>query len=173
MFSTLARIFVTERHRRRAGDIGFSVPVMSEIELDVESGPLLVSNLRGTFLKSRPSSSGFARFAFMECPLEAEVDLFREFYRVLQGLSNSNAWPNRATSILEGVNKLRELGSQPKFVIASESVEIEGLTSLTADLPVGSALITAHPQLTGMYTRIGDHLGILAQRVDRAFVVVQ
>jgi hypothetical protein len=44
---------------------------------------------------------------------------------------------------------------------------------MSPDLPDGSALVMGPPSAVGLYTRTGDYLALLLQRVDRSLVVVQ
>ncbi len=175
MFSTLARLFVTERHRQRAADVGFSVPLYSEVSVTEDIGPLLVTNMRGEFLRSRVSATGsFARFGFVECPVDEESRLVRGLYLALVTHSVREGWTNRASSVDEGLALMRGFGLEPKFVTVPAGVETayEGLVTLTADLPEGAALISTVAQQAGQYTRTGEHVGVLAQRVDKTFVVI-
>lgn len=175
MFSSLARIFITERHRQRAGHVGFSLPAMSEVELESEAEPFLATNMRRSFLRTRLSRDNQARFGFSECPITEEDSLVSALFRAIAQCSAYEKWSNRASSVEEGLALMRTLGLEPKNVVLPKSTQlaIDGITMLPSHLPAGSALITAAPQHTGSYTRVGDHLGILAQRVDRAFVVVE
>lgn len=177
MFTTLSRIFVTERHRQRAAEVGFSVPAFSEFGVSSDTQPFLATNMRGTWLRTRLSVGGQARFGFSECSLDQESILLKEFYRVLVEASENENWTNKASTVEEGIVVMRRLGYEPKFVVSADKsgvteVPTNGLMQLYTELPEGAALITAHPQHTGYYTRVGEHLGVLAHRVDRAFVVV-
>jgi hypothetical protein len=48
----------------------------------------------------------------------------------------------------------------------------DNMQVLLANLSDGRAFVSAIPSALGVYTRVGDHLGILLQRVDRALMVV-
>ena len=172
--SALARIFVVERHRQRAGDVGFSVPAFSEVDLDPTSEPLLATNMRNTFLRTRVSSQSVARYGYSECSLEDEHNLLHEFFRVLSAAIQHEGWSNRASSVEEGLEVMRSLGYAPMFLVTSGSMGTEhSVEVLSIALPGGAALISTSPNQTGYYTRIGGNVGVLAQRVDRTFVVVE
>ena len=49
---------------------------------------------------------------------------------------------------------------------------VDGMQVLLSALSEGSALV-AGPAALGTYTRVGDHLGLLLQRVHRAVMVVR
>ena len=192
-FTALERIFLPERHRQRAAKAGFSIPAMQEILLGADAAPLLVTNMRGTFLPARCSASGFARYGFSECSIEGESSLIVEFHKVLSRLSAREGWSNRCTTIQEAISRL----SEPKSLVISEAIlaevmgdeigieearrlmamrgyvaMLDGMQVVLSDLSEGAALVLASPKVTGFYTRVGEHLGVLAQRVDRAIMVV-
>lgn len=50
---------------------------------------------------------------------------------------------------------------------------VNGVQVLAADLPVDSALVTAQPEDLGVYTRVGDYLGVQLFDVRRTIVVVR
>lgn len=174
VFSSLSRLFITERHRQRAGDVGFSIPALSEVELQPDAKPLLATNMRGAFVPTSVSMQGYARYGFSECPLDQESDLLLAFHRSLLEVSTKESWSNRASSVEEALTLMPKLGFEPKILIGPDSVEmaVGNLAIVKSNLPEGTALLSAHPHHTGSYTRVGDYVGILAQRVNRAFVVV-
>lgn len=196
-FTVLERLFVPERHRQRAANTGFSVPALQEVQVQGDAGPMLASNMRGKFVQVRASSSGTVRYGFTECTIEAEGDLLCEFYQSLKVISVREEWDNRCRAIDQAIKRLTELGVTPKSVVVSgrfladvleKDCDLEmaqrrmdmqgfvamvgGMQILLGDLPDGAALVAADPQHIGCYTRVGDHLGVLAQRVDRAIMVV-
>lgn len=174
VFSPLARLFVTERHRQRAGVVGFSVPALSEAFVgDINSDPLLVTNMRGSFVRTRVSREGYARYGFCECSLDLEGDLMLALYQGLRTASENEGWGNRVSSIEEAVELQQKTGLVPKTLVVSDGVEVkfDGLV-VRSPLPEGAALLATDQQHTGYYTRVGDHVGILAHNVNRTFVVV-
>lgn len=172
MFSILSQMFVPERHRPRAGEVGFSVPAFSEVDVVAGVDPLLATNMRGTFLKTRTSRQGTARFGFTECPLAHEEKLIQELYRVLRSTALEREWGTVA-SVPDACARITAAGLRPTLVVSSESPGIHGLRSLlTPSLVAGSALVIAQPEASGLYTRIGDHVGILVYRIHAAIVVV-
>jgi hypothetical protein len=50
---------------------------------------------------------------------------------------------------------------------------VDGMQLLLSDLAEGLALVAGPPSTVGIYTRVGDHLGLLLQQVDRAIMVVR
>ena len=50
---------------------------------------------------------------------------------------------------------------------------VDGMQVLLSSLPEGFALVAGSPSALGIYTRVGDHLGLLLQRVDRVVMVVR
>ena len=177
MLSLLSHVFVTERHRPRAGQVGFAVPAFSEIDVGEDNiEPLLATNMRGTFLRTRVSLHRQARFGFSECGLAQEGALLREFHRVLVATAANENWTNVTSSIPEALERMQSFGTAPKLVLLpANSSDFEppaGVLPMLIDLPDGAALVVASPQLAGLHTRIGDHVGILAQRVNMTFVAV-
>ena len=177
VLSLLAHIFVTERHRPRAGQVGFSVPAFSEIDVGEDNiEPLLATNMRGTFLRTRVSLHRRARFGFSECGLAQEGALLRDFHRVLVETAAHEHWDNVVSSIPEALERMQGFGTAPKLVLLPESSsDFEpppGVLPLLIGLSHGTALVVAAPNLAGLHTRIGDHVGILAQRVNMTFVAV-
>lgn len=177
MLSLLSHVFVTERHRPRAGQVGFAVPAFSEIDVgedDIE--PLLATNMRGTFLRTRVSLHRQARFGFSECGLAQEEALLREFHRVLVETAAHENWTNVTSSIPDALERMQSFGTPPKLVLLpASSSDFEppaGVLPMLIGLPEGTALVVASPHLAGLHTRIGDHVGILAQRVNMTFVAV-
>jgi hypothetical protein len=195
-YAALERMLRTERYRQRAGSTGFSTPGLCRTPVDPDAAPMLATNMRGTFLPTRRDREGFGPFGFSLCPVGAEGPLLIDLHRVLWGLSVREGWKNRCTSIQEAVDRLHAARVEPKSLVVSEthvstwadfdidaartamSVQgyvavVNGMQVLLSDLPEGSAFVAASPSLTGVYTRIGDHLGVLLQRVDRALMLVQ
>lgn len=178
MLALFAHIFVPERHRQRAGDVGFAVPAFSEVEYadGREIEPLLATNMRNTFVRTRVSTHGHARFGFSECEVDHEGELLCEFHRVLVETIRQEGWKNIASSVPTGIELLQSLGFAPKVVVVAPSDSgqaiSDGVYQVVADLPTGAALVMALAAQVGLYTRVGNHMGLLAYRVDRALVAV-
>lgn len=196
-FTVLERIFTTERYRQRASGTAFSTPALQECVPREGASPLLASNMRGAFLPTRVSAQGVARYGFLPCSISEEPVLLTTLYRTLLQLSAQQKWPNRCSSSAQALERMRSFGLEPRFLVISESLlrdvcgqedlaeaqramasrgsiaVVGDLQVLLSELPAGSAIVTASPLLTGLYTRVGDHLGILAQRVDRSIVLVE
>lgn len=192
-FSAFERLLAPERLRQRAARAGFATPAMQEIDWPGARVPLLATNMRGTFLPTRPSRVGTIRYGFSACPVDEEGPLLRELCRVLLEVIHVN----RCTSIQAAIERMRSQGLEPKSLVMAEaqlpeilgpSADIEaakrsmsllgyvtlmdGMQILIADLPSGTALVGASPWQLGRYTRVGDHVGILLQGVDRSLMVV-
>lgn len=176
MLTILSHLFVTERHRLKAGDVGHSVPLLSEIDVtDRDIEPLLVSSARGTFLPTKVSQRGYARFGFNHCTPAQELGLLVEFHRVLIERSRACNWGNVASDMETGLDIMRGSNLSPVFILMPKEdppPSIEGVVVLNCPLPSGSALISTLPEITGLHTRVGDYVGIMAKRVDRSFVAV-
>jgi len=178
MFSALSYLLVTERLRQRAASGGgFSVPAMEERQIPENLDPILATNMRGTFLQVRRGSQGVARYGFFHCPpaqeplvLEALVSNVLQF-----------KWANVFGSIPEALEAMRASPFPPKTVVIppghvlleGETVSIQGLQVVTSPLPQGCALVAAAPASLGVYTRVGDHLGLQLYNVPRTLMVVR
>jgi hypothetical protein len=177
VLALFAHLFVPERHHQRAGAVGFAVPAFSEIEFEHgrEIEPLLATNMRNTFVRTRVSTHGHARFGFSECEVDHEGYMLCEFYRVLVETIRQEGWKNIASSVPTGIDLLRSLGFVPKLVVTpiESAVDLpDGVYQVVADLPTDAALVMAPAPQVGLYTRVGNHMGLLAYRVDRALVAV-
>lgn len=199
-YSALSRILLTDRRRQRQAAVGagFSVPAMGEIKASEDVVPLLASNMRQTFVPTRRSVEGFARYGFSPCPVEEEPRVLSELYRVLLELSTREGWANRCSGLPQAIERLRSAGLEPRSMVipvqtlrdvcgpdqdleaAQRSMAIkghvavvDGIQVLLSNLPQGAALVCAAPEVVGLYTRVGDHLGVLVQRVNRAIMVVR
>jgi len=175
MLSALSQLFIVERHRQRAANVGFSVPAMGECQVpeDASVEPLLTTNMGGNFLLTRVSGEGYARHGFYECPLDQETLLLSEFCRTLVKEGSRAGWDNTSDSIQGALERMRRAGLTPAVVVVPEELldPPEGLRVVISALPC-KALVVADPKDAGSYVRIGGHVSILAQSVDRAFVVV-
>ena len=197
-YAAFERMLKTERHRQRGAARGFSTPSLCTVSVKADAEPLLATNMRGTFLATRRGSGGEARFGFSYCPVGQEGPLLNELHRVLWDTSLREKWANRCSAVAEAVEKLRTQGIEAATLVVSERqlsnvlgsdfhpdaarsamamqgfvAVVDGMQVLLSDLPDGSAFVTGHPTGTGVYTRVGDHIGMLFQRVDRAIMVVR
>lgn len=176
MLTLLSHLFVAERHRLKAGDVGFKVPLMSEIDVSDRSiEPLLVTSARGTFMPTVVSKLGYVRFGFSKCQPDQEPGLLVEFHRALVERSRANAWGNVVSTLEEGVGLMRSLNIPLVFVLSSvddPKLAEDGFVNLRCPLPSGSALISTRPEVAGLYTRVGDSVGIVAHNCDTSFVAV-
>lgn len=197
MFTALERMLVTERVRQRAARLGgFSTPAMNEVGMEAVNAPLLATNMKGTFLSTRPSKDGLARYGFSHVPVGADDTLLVELHRVMLALSEQGGWANRCKNVTEAIERMGGLGLEPKTIVigpdslpgllegvaveqawqamkAGEEIgTFEGATVLLANLPGPAAFVCAAPPLVGYYTRVGEHLGVLLQRVNQTLMVV-
>lgn len=188
------RLLVTERYRQRAApDGGFSVPIMLERMVDPAYEPVLVSNTKGKFVVTRVKD-GVAKFAFFACGVDEEGPALAELYRTLLGLSSHPGWPTPATTVQEALRKM----PFAKSVILSPDLTAEvcgaeftaeqcsilmqlqghlavvnGVQFLSAPLPEKCALLLAAPDKFGVYTRVGNYLGIQLLNVRQTALVVK
>jgi len=186
--SILAHLLVTERYRQRAAPSGgFSVPFMSEREVPQETEPLLVTNARGSFVPTRRSREGIARFGFSGCPLESESILLGRLYSALGVLSVESGWNNRFTTTNSAIEFMRASSSKPKNLVISDNLVsqfttssseglvgiVDGIQVLSAKLPLGGALLFTTPPNLGVYVRIGDYLGLQFYNVRQNITVIK
>jgi hypothetical protein len=175
MLTLLSEIFITERHRLRAGQVGYSMPLASEVDVQDRSiEPLLITTTRGTFLQSRVSSAGYARYGFSECSVKQEGTLLQEFHRVLLDRTNVNGWRSAASTVGEALRVMSDHGVKPYHLVGGPWLgggpgDVRVLDGGFSD---GLALLVAEPSAAGLHTRVGDYVGVLAYRVDRCFVAV-
>jgi len=175
VFSVLAQLFVVERHRPRAGKVGFSIPTLGEtLGVDSSIEPLLVTNMRGTFVRTHVSKDGCVRYGFSECTLDQEPNLLCEFYRTIIREGEKEGWGNKVDSIPQALEKMIGFGVTPKRLVVplNFSGAYEGLEVIKSALPEGSALVLSQSENAGNYIRTGDNVAIVAQRVSAQFVVV-
>lgn len=196
-FTALERLLRTERVRQRAArQGGFSLPAMNEVSLSGGAAPLLATNMKGSFLPTRPSKDGVARYGFSHVPVECDDILLRVLHGTLWELSTQQGWSNRCKTVVEALHRLSGFGLEPKTIIVGpqrlaevtdvplkeaweamqankEVAKVDEAVVLLADLPEGAALVGTAPPLVGLYTRTGDHLGVLLQRVHQTLVVIQ
>jgi hypothetical protein len=187
--SLLSHVLLTERHRQRAASGGgFSVPAMMEREGPASADPVLVSTTRGTFVQTRRTTEGFYRFAFFRCPLEDEGEVLVRIHDTVWNLSAASRWGNRFRTPREAILRMRSSQLQPKAVILSRTLAesfagqevpegkvtlVDGLHVIVAPLPQDSAIVTAAPTVLGVYTRVGDHIGLQLYNVQQTLMVIK
>lgn len=169
------------------------MPALQERPTDAEEAPFLATNMRSQFIPTRLGSTGLVRYGFSESPHE-EDDLFVQ--RIHDAISSQPDWTNRCSSLADAMAYLRAGGLEPRSIVVSEKclpeispdlviedaqkmmghqgyvTKIEDVQVLIADIPVEKALVAAAPSLVGVYTRVGDYLGVLLLRADRSIVAV-
>jgi hypothetical protein len=204
-FSVLSHLLFVERHRQRitrsVTSAGFATPAMGEIDLRPEDeGPMLASNMRGTFLLTRKSRENIARYGFSPCPPEDEGVLATELVRVLEMLSDAHGWGIRCRGVAEAVESLRGSGLVPRTIVVStalartalgQETPVEGFLGtvahaapnrvlgdgsgdmqvLVTNFPENIALVALAPVKAGWCVRSGDNLGMLVRL--QAFRVVR
>jgi hypothetical protein len=169
-----------------------------EQEADLLDDPLVVSNMRSSFVQTRRSQEGTVRYAFSECPLESEGLLFARFFSDLWDLSLKNGWSNRFSSIGGAVRSFKRQGLPVVSLVISPMAlkkicgstldldeidkimalkgyvsEVEGLKVLVSDLSSNRSVLVTEPVLAGNCTRVGNHLGVLVRRADQTIALVE
>lgn len=176
MLTLLSHLFVTERYRRRAANVGHSMPLASEVDINDRSiEPLMITSTRGTFLESRVARGGYVRFGFSECGLDQEAGLIQEFHRVLISCAKMNGWSCVSNTVNGALSLMRGNGVRPGHIAAGpwlSDLEFDGVKVLDAGFPQGSALLVAEPSSAGLHTRVGDYVGVLAYKVNLTFVAI-
>lgn len=170
-FTVLERLLTTERYRPRMNRAssqqgsGYAVPALGEWGVKPGSGILLATNMRGALRVTRASQQNIARFGFTECSTEDEIRLLLELLVVMTTLAVPGEPSPRCTSIQEALLSLGQTGMEARTLVVPEGEVPTGMPDqlqvLTAELPAGTALVAVPPVHTGIYTRVGDHLGLL------------
>lgn len=189
MLSVLSHLLLTERHRPRAArGGGFSVPAMMEREAPGEVDPVVVSNTRGDFVQTRKTSEGLYRFAFFPCPIEEEGKTLAHLFQTLWAMSTTSKWSNRYQDVREALKAMKASPIEPKTVVLPKGLAetfagqalpdgrvlvVEGLHVLVAPLPERSAIVAAQPTRLGVYTRVGDRVGLQLYNVPQTLMLVQ
>ena len=193
-----SKVLSVERYRQKMQSVGLCLPTLCEQAVDLLDDPLVASNMRGSFVRTKRSLEGVARYAFSECPLDLEGALFSRFFTSLWGMSEENGWSNRYSSISGALRGFRDKGMPPCSLVISPHAlkkicgaqldldeidkvmalkgyvsEVGGLKVLVSDLPHNQAMLTAEPALVGNCTRVGNHLGVLVRRVDQTIALVE
>lgn len=187
--SVLAHLLSTERYRQRAAPLGgFSTPVMLEREVPEGLESILATNARGSFMPTRRNQEGVARYGFFVCPLEREEDVLLRLFETVWSMSLSGSWGNRFSSVAEAVAAMRATSLPPKTIIIPSSsasalcgqelpagriTVVDGVQVVTSSLPEGSAIVATIPAALGVYTRVGDHLGLQLYNLQQTLMVVR
>lgn len=173
-----------------------TIPAISEFVVDDWAEPLLATNARKRLVSTRVSSIGTGRYGFSEVPLEDEDAFFVELYGALEAYRHPVTGDPicRARTGGEALQLMRRAGLDPAHLIVSGAdlgtpdevvklkrlaaiqgyiTEVDAIRTLVADLPKGCALLTAVPAKLGVYTRVGNYLGVLFLRVDLSMVLVE
>jgi len=192
-FSPFSHLLSVDRTRlrlnRSATAAGFAMPALGEVQLtNVPEPALLATNMRGTFLLTRKSSEGIARYGFSPCEPANEPVLLTELARVLWELSPQHEWDIRCSGVPEAVESFRTHGLEARTVVVSsqlarsvlgqDALPPEGLAGtvgkmqvLVTGLPENVALVALAPENAGVCVRTGDNMGMLVR--PQAFRVVQ
>lgn len=139
--------------------------------------PIVVTNTKGVLVQTRPLPDGHARFGFFECPLSKEAHLLTALYNwVISSGGKSpitsvgeaiKAFPKSRSLVLADSLVAEVLGPQypPEQIAALMQTQgylaiVEGRQVLTGGLPPGTALLLADAQTLGVYTRVGEFMGL-------------
>lgn len=198
--SVLERLFSADRHRRKMGDqVGdFVPPVATSFPSEPDQAPWLTSLSTGKFGLTQ-AKDGFVGQSFSECPLTHEGGVLLEMYSTMRTLQRLFQWRNLCGTLAEAQARMKSFGLEPKTLIVPFSMlsevagsnlteeeaemllltkgcvaEVEGVKIISAGsaLPKGTAILGTTPSLTGVYTRIYDHLAITVLQADRTLVLV-
>jgi hypothetical protein len=177
MLSILSQLFVVENHTIKAGQTNLAIPFLGE--LDISSGkevePLLVTNMRRSFSRTKVAKAGYARYGFFECSVDEEVVLLNKFCSALIQEGVNENWSNTAKTILKAIETMKSKGVEPKIVVKPKGAELGFTDKSLRVLSVEgfeNVLVSTQPWLAGYYIRSGDYVGVLAQQVDKLFCVV-
>lgn len=175
MLSVLSHLFVTERHRPKASNVGHAVPYLSEVDVASRAiEPLLVTNLRGEFVRTRVSKSSYVRFAYTELDWDKEPLLLQALHAAVVQNSIKEGWENVVDSIPAAIARMADTDFRARVVVSSDSsLQLPSdVTLVNCDLPTGIALVFAHPVQNGTYTRIRNHVGVIVQNVSSSITAV-
>lgn len=185
-FSIFSTILSVERYRQRASvGGGFSVPALLERDLPDGSDPILSTNARGSFVFTHRNSEGFARYGFSQVPLESEPLLLGS---LVETLYNSDQ-VRKYTSLGEAFTALEGFSLAPANLILAEMLvplfstdrlgvpyqkfeKVRVLRAPQSELKPGVALLVSSPESLGVYTRVGDYLGIQLFNIHRTIALV-
>jgi hypothetical protein len=168
--------------------------MMMERDVEMKHEPLLVTNTRGQFVLSRRTRDGKGRYGFFECPLEDEAKLLPVLYTTLLTYCRTPGWPTPVPSVAAALDRLpmaRSIvlssslissicgeGFTPEQVATLMKVQghvaiVNGIQVLAGELPENSAIVSVEPASLGVYTRVGDYLGLQLFDVRQTLVVVR
>jgi hypothetical protein len=190
-FSVISHLLHVERHRQRitrsAMASGFATPALGEIEIGSSEEPLLLAtNMRGTFLQTRKSFGGIARYGFSTCTVADEGVLATELARVLWDLPETHGI--RCNAVATAVAAFHSHGLEPRTLVVSsqlartvlgqDALPPEGLAGavdkmqvLVTGFPETVAIVALSPRQAGLCVRVGDNIGMLVR--PQAFKVVR
>jgi len=193
-FSILEQILSVERYRQRVSEKrgGYAMPVLGKRAMSPAEGPFLVTNARGRFAATRVSRDGFVNFGFSPSPPdESQDELLLRLYEAARHFSALEGWSTRCSRVSEAIDRLRGSGLSPRSLIipmatvkevcgvelqASESgfvTKIEGdVRVYVAPLPEDAALVLPAPETLGLFSRVGDYVGIVMKHANRTLMVV-
>lgn len=189
--SVLSHLLVTERERPRAArGAGFAIPAMLERDAPFEAAdPVMGSGSRGQFLVTPRTRDGVYRYALSTCPVENENDLILQLHATLWSEGERRGWSNRASTVSQALQAMSSRGLQAKTLIIPLSLAeticpeaniqegkvcvIGELNVLVADFADGEALVATSPPRVGVYTRVGDYLGLQLYNVAQTMMVVR
>lgn len=192
-FAPLSHLLHVDRTRprlnRHASSVGYATPALGEIHLvNVPEPALLATNMRGTFLLTRKTPEGIARYGFSTCEVADEPVIITELARVLWELSAEHDWDIRCRGVPEAVESFRAKGLEARTVVVSsqlaravlgqDALPPEGLAGtvgrmqvVVTGLPEDVALVALAPENAGVCIRTGDNVGMLVR--PQAFRVVR
>ncbi len=185
------RLVVVERYPPRpSSEVGFVPPIVGAHLVTREQEPILVTNTKGVLVQTRILPDGHARFAFFKCPLSQEGTLLSAFYSWLvensaRPLATSvpealAAYPKGRSLVLSEDLIGEVLGPRhypPRQVEALMKLQgylamVDGRQVLMGALPPRSALLLSEPLALGVYTRVGDYMGLQLYNVqDNALAI--
>lgn len=177
MLSLLSHLFVTERHRAKASAmVGHSTPYLSEFDVDNRDiEPLLATNMRGDFIRTRVARAGHVRFGYTELDWTKESALIAALHAAIVRNAEEEGWGNVVGTVDAAIERMVQTDFVPRLVLVASKEGLtvpESLVVVECEIPAGMALVAAHPLQTGLYTRIRNHVGVLAQNVDQSLTAV-
>lgn len=165
------------------------MPAMSEREVPSWAANILVTNTRGKLVLTKKSLDGVARFGFSQVPLKDEPPFFGWLFTQLWDFSSKGEWSNRCSTLTGALDLFVGVQFKPKTLVLAESLvtqfgvdrlgvsakRLEGVKVIhtpESNLPEGSAILTADPEALGVYTRVGDYLGLQFLNAQHTMVLV-
>lgn len=186
--TVLGHLLVTERYRQRsAKGAGLSIPYLLERQVEPSQNPLLVTNSRGGFTLTHRNQEGLGRYGIAPCKLDDEPKAIRALFESISRISRSSGWSNRFAGVPEALASMRASSFSPHAIVLPQALvtsltneprlpphlgDLEGLKVFSSDLPPGAALLVTAPPALGVYTRIGDYLGLQLFNVRQTVAVV-